>query len=442
MLHLIKRFFLGDFESNEERKKFALLGGLFGLIIGVYWLFRPVKDGVFFSIVGQAYQPYVKILSLFVMIPIVIIYSKLVDKFSRYQLICILSVGYAFATAFFAYLILHPTIGLNNLDASPYRILGWSWYLFVESFGSVMVALFWSFVSDTTCPDSARRGYSAIALGGQTGGVCGPLIAQQVKDLYGTGGTLFIAIAALFVLVAGVFYYLTHVSEKEMRSFESKKKPIEGAPKTGFMEGLRLLISRPYLLGIFGIITFYEIIITIFEFKFKVLASSQFVGEDLVAYFFTYAIYVNIVALGALMLGIGSLGRWLGVKKSLLLLPALMVVGVVVLNAYPVLPVAFLIMIICKGINFSLVQPTKEELYIPTSKESRYKAKAWIAMFGSRASKGIGSYINSFRELLGAEIFMWLSVTLSLGLVGIWVLAALFVGKLHAKAVKEERLIC
>ena len=36
----------GDFQ-REELKKFLKLGGIFALVIGVYWTLRPLKDSLF-----------------------------------------------------------------------------------------------------------------------------------------------------------------------------------------------------------------------------------------------------------------------------------------------------------------------------------------------------------------------------------------------------------
>lgn len=44
-----------------------------------------------------------------------------------------------------AFMLNHPTIGLANQTEDPSRILGWVSYCGIESFGSVMVSLFWSF---------------------------------------------------------------------------------------------------------------------------------------------------------------------------------------------------------------------------------------------------------------------------------------------------------
>lgn len=439
--------FLSGFESKEERRKFSLLAAVFSLTIGVYWLFRPVKDGVFLTMVGTDWQPLVKILSFFVVVPIVFIYSKLVDRYPRHKLLYGLSVFYAVATVGFAFLILNPVIGIANTEASPWRILGWTWYLFVESFGSVMVALFWSFVADTTTPDSAKRGYSLIALGGQLGGLMGPLAGGYIADHYGTGSALLFGAAGLIALTFSVWYYMNSMPKSEMHGFAAHGKPLESKPgevkhKPGFGEGLRLLLTKPYLLGIFTVVSFYEIIVTILDFQFKVLAAKTYTGDALTSYLSEFAMWTNGVALLSLLLGAGAVGRRLGLTKTLLLLPILIAGAVLTMSFNPVLNIAFFIMVMCKGINYALNQPAKEQLYIPTSKDSKYKAKAWIDMFGSRSSKGLGSMVNAFKGIAGPEIFVLISATASLGMIGVWIFAALFLGRTHAQAVKEDRLVC
>lgn len=439
--------FLSGFESKEERRKFSLLALVFSFTIGVYWLFRPVKDGVFLTMVGIDWQPIVKILSLFVVIPIVLIYSKLVDRFPRHKLLYGLSLFYAVTTIIFAFLILNPVIGIENTEASPWRLLGWSWYLFVESFGSVMVALFWSFVADTTTPDSAKRGYSLIALGGQLGGLVGPLAGGFIADKYGTGNALVFGAAGLVALTVSVWYYMRSMPKSEMHGFTAHGKPLESKPgetksKPGFTEGLRLLLAKPYLLGILAVVSFYEIIVTILDFQFKALAKAQYTGDALTSYLSEYAVWTNGVALVSLLLGAGALGRKLGLTKTLLLLPILVAAAVITLNLHPILSVAFAVMVISKGINYALNQPAKEQLYIPTSKDSKYKAKAWIDMFGSRSSKGLGSVVTASKGLVTTEMFMIITATASFGMIAVWIFAALFLGRTHAQAVKEDRLVC
>jgi AAA family ATP:ADP antiporter len=101
--------------SVDELRKFSLLALIFLFIIGSYWLLRPLKDAVFFTIVGgKHYQPYAKMLSVVVVVLVVLVYSRLVDLFSRERLFYIVLAF--FALSFFALtaLLAHPTIGIDN----------------------------------------------------------------------------------------------------------------------------------------------------------------------------------------------------------------------------------------------------------------------------------------------------------------------------------------
>ncbi len=451
MISALKSFFMGSAQSPEERKKFSILAVLFGITIGVYWMLRPLKDSVFLTMVGIDYQPMVKILSVIVIVPLVMIYSKLVDRFSRHTLLYGLSLFYAVLSVVFAILILNPTTGITNTVTDPSRVLGWAFYLFVETFGSIMVTLFWSFVADTTTPDSAKRGYATIVLGAQIGGIAGPLAAKFIIPFFGDNGTSYAILAgvvALCFLPVIVYYYMNNVSQKEMQGFGGDKhKPLEGQKetpkqKTGFFEGLRLLVTKPYLLGIFIVVSFYEIIVTILDFQFKGLAKASYTGNSLSAFLTDYAIMTNVVALICVLVGVDKLGRRIGLGKTLMLLPIIVGIAVVTLSVHAILPVAFAIMVLSKGINYALNQPAKEQLYIPTTKETKYKAKAWIDMFGSRFSKGGGSLINSTKKALGANGFIWFSLLTSFGLIAVWLAAAVFLGKTHSKAIREDRPVC
>lgn len=428
-----------------EQRKYKILSVIFGLIIGTYWLFRPIKDAVFFTMIGRLHQPKAKMLSVFVVGMMVLLYSKLVDKYPRHKLLYGFTLFYAITTAIFAFFIWHPEMGICNIAASPDRYLGWLWYVFVESFGSLMVALFWSFVSDSTTPEVAKRRYFTLAIGGQLGGFTAPLIAKEVAKRYGTGVALLVPVTLLFTLVGLVAYYMKYIAPHDstkMDGIDARKTPLEGRPKAGFLEGVRLLFTRPYLLGILTIVTFYEIVLTILDYHFKVLASTQFTSEALTEYLYGYALWTNGVALMCLWFGVGSIGRKLGLTRTLLLLPILVAGAVISFNINPILPIAFAIMVSCKGLNYALIQPSKEQLYIPTSKESKYKAKAWIDMFGYRSSKGLGAAINNCKGLLGDELFMTTTAVASMGLIGLWIIAAIFVGRIHRQAVKENRLVC
>jgi AAA family ATP:ADP antiporter len=113
---------------------------------------------------------------------------------------------------------------------------------------------------------------------------------------------------------------------------------------------------------------------------------------------------------------------------------------------WPVLGVAFWVMAISKGINYALGQPSKEQLFIPTSKDAKYKSKAWIDMFGSRSAKAAGSAFKGGSKAL-AKLFGAAASDLFLGATSVavcigWFFVTLFLGRKHKQAVEHNEVVC
>lgn len=445
----------GKFDSTDELKKFGFLASIFGLIIGTYWTLRPMKDGIFNAIVGlESWQPTAKILSMFVVFPLVIMYSKLIDTFPRHKVFYVLISIYAALALTFAFFLMNPEYGLANTVKSPTRMLGWFWYIYVESFGSLIVALFWAFTTDTTLPDSARRGFPFIALFGQLGNMVGPFFLNAKRLGLSTSAPIVAICGGLMLLMAVLFWLMVHsVPAEQFAGYESEKEEKkEASEEPGFLEGLKLLLTQPYLFGIFLIVTIYEVIITILDFHFKSTAASVYLDEaSLSSYMSEYAYLTGFVSMMCVLLGINNIQRRLGIRASLVLLPLLVTGAVLMVKFNPTwLAAAFWIMVLAKAINYALNQPTLKQLYIPTTKETKYKSQAWIEMFGSRLSKGGGSAINTFRGSLSAQYgtlegvayFLSISTMVSGGLITIWLVAALYIAKTYNAAIEKNEVVC
>lgn len=110
---------------------------------------------------------------------------------------------------------------------------------------------------------------------------------------------------------------------------------------------------------------------------------------------------------------------------------------------YPVaINVTFWIMVLCKSVSYALNQPAMKQLYIPTSPNVKYKAQAWLEIFGSRGSKSIASLVNGLRGVLGISTFISLFSCASVGVVGIWVFVVLYVARTYDQAIVDGRTVC
>ena len=95
---------------------------------------------------------------------------------------------------------------MANTVASPTRYIGWIWYAFVESYGSLIVVLFWAFTTDITLPDTAKRGFPLIALFGQLGNIAGPYFLNT-QSLGFTTSAPIIGICAVMMFASGLLMW-------------------------------------------------------------------------------------------------------------------------------------------------------------------------------------------------------------------------------------------
>lgn len=79
-------------------------------------------------------------------------------------------------------------------------------------------------------------------------------------------------------------------------------------------------------------------------------------------------------------------------------------------------------------------------MYIPTSKDAKFKSKAWVDMFGGRFAKATGARITNFYKHNLNDLMIYGSI-FSFGLIGVWILAALFVGRKNQQLIKEGEII-
>jgi AAA family ATP:ADP antiporter len=455
----ICRFNFGTFE-REEFKKFLRMGLIFALIIGVYWTLRPLKDALFIQLVGKYQLPYAKTVSVLALLPLVIFYTRLLEKTSREKMLIILPAFYGLSILVFSFIMsrvqgsIETITSISATHSVLVKTLGYVWYLFVESFGSLVVALFWAFAADTTKPEQAKRGFPFVVALGQVGGILFP---------YGIGGLphrLNSKTDAISMLCLGVFtlliipvvrYFLKKTPQDQLSAFHGKNESeVKEKQEPGFLEGLKLLLKNRYLLCIFAVNFIYEVVVTIFDFNFKIAAGSVYTGVALSNYLSIYGSSVNIVSLACLLLGISNVTRYLGVGIALACMP--IIVGVALFGFMTLYSLTFLfaLMVGSKAINYALNGPALKQLYIPTTPDVKFKAQAWIETFGSRTSKQAGSIFNmslaplqkTLGEIVGKSYYLTISAFLCFPLLAFWFIVALFLGRSFKKAVQNNTTIC
>jgi AAA family ATP:ADP antiporter len=450
-LQYIFRPIFGEFE-REEFKKFLRMGLIFGLIIGTYWALRTLKDPIFNAFVDIKDIPYAKTASFIMMFPLIMIYTRLFDVFSREQMFYVLSCVYGTLTAGIAFVLYNfqqEAVALEATSGMKYYLFhffGYFTYVFIESYGSLVVALFWAFATNITDSDSAKKGFYLVTALGQVGGIFGPaFITPLAKTLGHSTTTAPFIVCTITILMVGVLmrYFMVVTPKNMLASFHGKNEvKEEEEQEPGFFEGLRLLVSHKYLLGIFGAIAIYEIIVTMVDYQFKVIGAAQYFGQDFEAFMGWYGMWVNIVSLTCLLLGVSNITRYLGVGAALVMMPIIVGLAFSAFIYSPTPMFLLVIMVGAKAVNYALNGPAMKQLYIPTTPDVRSKSQAWIETFGSRGAKQMASNFNFFYKSLGAAKYMMFASVFGYSLIFAWFFVAVFLGKTYKKAIDEKRVVC
>lgn len=410
--------------SKDQARTTGVLAGLFFLIIGTFWLLGSLQEPIFYHLVGSQYHPQVNIISFFFIVPLMLGYMVLLDRFDVRRVFITMLSTYALFFSGAAVLLAHPTIGLANDVPDVRRLLGWVVFAVIKTYGSFLVTLFWSLATSVTTVDTAKLTFPFIVVCAQVGSLFGTSLVRMASSW---GVPILMACAVGGMIVAIVLLMTMHSRLPLLRS----KKPVS---RTGLFEGFWLLVQRPYLRSVLVVSTSYLIILAFADYQMHYLASLRYTTIEQFAWF--KGVYGQVTNLCTLVLALGGaqwLLRRLGVSWCLLIYPLLTAGCVVAIYLFPTLWPLFVAMVIMRALAFGLNNPTKEIVYIPENSDVRFKAKSWIDMVGYRASFAFGSHLTAlFKHSF--ELLVPMGALISFGVLGIWVWSALVVGREFRKS--------
>lgn len=457
MISGIVQFFYPDIQKSDI-KKVSLLGLTFFFMVGAYWLLRLLKDLFFYNSLafpvslgwdadaGRLALPFAKAMSPWIVLCVVIIYSKLIDMFEKHKLFYILTTFYIIGFSAVASVVWAQAMyGDAYIGKELLKTTGYIAYWLTESFGSVLVALFWSFTVSSSTSDQAKRTFPFIVALGQLGSILGSSML-----LYGIN-TWILFWLPIFAL-AGVFltirYLIKTIPASEMKSDKEEKKS-----KPDMFAGIKLLVTEPYLMGVLVVSTFYEIAGTIVDYQMK--SQSKLAGIDFEWFQGIYGTSVNVLSFVIALLGTSALMKKFGIRVCLLIYPAsfaFMLTGLYIYyqsglsTPYMLAWAAFSVMVVVKAASYAVNNPIKEMMYIPTSKDAKFKAKGIIDMLGGRTAKATGASVVGRLNVAGNpaasmhNLFLYGSLV-GLGIIGVWIAAALYVGRKNQSLVRNNETI-
>ena len=425
---------------RDEWPQAILMSLYFFLVITSFWILKPLKKSLFvefydqsgFNLLGwqmgaaQA-ELLAKVANMLVALVAAIVFAYLARWLRRQQLTYVFGAFSIFGYLFYA-------VALQN----PGSVSVWSFYLYGDLFNTLMVPTFFVFLNDSVTSGQAKRLYGVIVLGGPLGGAFGSTFVRARIDEYSSQQWMWICLVIAVLIVIVAFLAARSFGTTPPPPVQQKEDRVSKAenPATA---GARLVLRSRYLLSIALILGLYEMVSTLMDFQFTSAVSHYLDGPEIGAYFSTVFAVTNWTGLLVQFFLTSLVMTRFGVGTALLVLPITALLSSVGFLFTPVLLLGSALTVSDNGLNYSINQSARETLYVPTSREEKYKAKAFIDMFVQRFAKSIavGLSLVITTVFTGFGSVRWLSILTVIILV-VWIQAARFAGREFKKLAGES----
>ena len=435
---------------KESRTKVLLLGLVFFFLSACQAIWRPLKSSIFAKIVGAHEVASAKLYVLLYIIPLLILYSFLVDRLRRHQLLYVFSLFHGIGGLIFFGIFSYWPIGTIQTTESL-KIFGWIFYFLMESFSAFLSTVFWSFANSINTPKNAQNTYGFIVLGSKLGGILGAGSLYFALSFIGAHATRLLPnalLAGCTLLIASVIAVnrlIKYVPHEQMQGYKNEAEEAEEITVTGMhgiLDGLLSIIKYPYVAGITSLVLLYEIMIVILDYRVLLTADAAYsTAEALTQYYALQYMCMHGIGLFFVLFGTVPLQRLSNIRIALFAFPVISSLLVSATYFWPTPLCFFITLVMVRALNYAVNHPTRETLYIPTTKAIRYKAKAWTDAFGSRAAKAAGSVFNLITTSYGTVIISQLSAVVNAVIIGTWLCVASGLGVAFVQTIEEKKII-
>jgi len=390
--------------SRGERRALLAAAAACFFLLGGYYVLRPIREALALEVgVRNNFELFLMVLAAScVMLPI---YWWLVGRTSRTRLLWLVNV--AFAAIFVALAVALAVMPHSHVLAATY-------FVTLTTSNLLLIAVFWSAMSDVWRPELAKRFYGHVAAGGSVGAIVGNLLVRGL--VIERGLPPLIIGACLCILLSAAL--VTH-ARALLRDCSGGRAVPDGALPVGgrALDDLRRLCTSPYLLGIAGIIIIGQ---TIGAFMYneqgKYIASLFPSAEERAAMFANLEIAVSVLALFFQAVIVSWLTRRGSVALSLSAMPALIGASFVLLALVPSGAVLLVTQVLRRAADYGLGKPPREMLFTVLNPESKFKSKSLIDTVLQRGSDVGGQAIYKLVEGAGVVGMSWICVALCVGL--------------------------
>lgn len=396
------------------------------LILTAYYVMKPAREALILMEPGGAeiksYSTALQAVLLAVAVPA---YGALATRLSRRRLINAV-------TAFFV-----ACLPLFYLAAEVGVHVGITFFLWIGVFSLMVISQFWAYANDLYTPEAGKRLFALVAFGASSGAVFGAFVSGHLIGVLGVHALLLVA-ATILAASLVVFNFI----DLRARSAASAA----GHPKAaelpiGHGNAFGLVLSSGYLLLIAALFLLVNWVNTTGEYVLSsivkhaadadvaagILAPGK-EGAFIGAFFAHYFQAVNVIGMLLQLLVVSRLVKYVGVPAGLCILPLVAFGSYLAAALLPSLAIIRWVKITERSVDYSLQNTVAQMLYLPTTREEKYKAKQVTDTFVVRAGDVLAAatvFVGSSVMALSVSQFALINVSLAVA----WFLIAVVLGR-------------
>ena len=381
---------VSDIRAGEGATAVLMLLNIFLLLI-CYSVIKTVREPLILLGGGAEVRSYAAAGQALLLMGFVPFYSWMASRVDRLRLLVGVTLFFVVCIELFA-----------SAVAMRLPYVGVAFFIWVGIFNISLVAQFWSFASDLYSKEAGDRLFPIIVIGMTAGAPLGSLVAGRLFGL-GVAPQIILQVSAVLLSITTLLYLW--ISAREERRETAPQAPL---PAGG---GFRLVLDNRYLGLIALLVVLLNIVNTTGEYLVArlltahvnelALANPAFDRQAFIGAFSgDYQFWVNVTAFLLQALVTSRLVKYQGIRGALLALPVIALGGYAIIGAGAGFAVVRWIKTAENATDYSIMNTARQLLWLPATREEKYKAKQAIDTFFVRA----GDLLSAGAVFLGTGV--------------------------------------
>jgi ATP:ADP antiporter, AAA family len=324
-------------------------------------------------------------------------------------------------------------------------------YVWVGIYGLMVVSQMWAFAADSFNVKSGQRLFVVIMLGANLGALAGAKLTQLAVATLSPMGLMVLATAIL-----GATLFLAGPERAAVPEGSRAISVEHGRPVPRLLGGIGLVLRDRYLLQIALLVILLNWINSTGEFILadyvRADAAARIAASDgtldmgtlITAFYGDFQFWVTLASLSIQLFLVSRIYRAVGVRGALLIHPAIVALGYGMLAFAPLLggfvPIFTLVRLIKiaeNSVDYSLMNTTRQALFLPVDRDSKYDGKTAIDTFYWR----FGDLVQALAVYVGLNHLQWGATqfaVLNFLLAFAWIALAVSIGRGFSRKALEN----